>query len=475
MSRPTDRSSAPISCRCGRDEIRFPGAGADTRQFDVDRYQIAGKLMLSGDNLSALSFSGAWTEFDRINDNFTYRTVATPPTEVRLKRETADARIALEGGGKPFSWTLGLEYGLDRRDATRFQGPMLVAQSPNFADAEVSSVSLTADGVWALAPDRRVKAGMQLDFVDAELGGLDRSGLVTGGGATPTPRQMFAATYGYSGDGTASEVNPSAYLRYEQDMSVQGDGKGQYFAALSYKTRTATPFERYFTSFTPPMAPAVLNTWIGNPDLAPERHLMIEAGAGLRSGPWTLAGRAYADYVSDFILWDRARGQAGVTRTDRANIFRNVDALIAGVEGSAKYEFGNGFWTGADIWLTHGQNTTDDRPIGQIPPAEAALKLGWSKDKWSIQGAVHLVAESNRLDDAIATGSGVDTATGGYALLDLEATWSPKPNMAVSFGVDNLLDKEYTPLIERRDISDPFYANPAAPGRSFWVKATMRF
>nr|WP_255744448.1 TonB-dependent receptor [Aliiroseovarius sediminis] len=458
-----------------RDEIRFPGAAADTRQFDVNRYEVAGKLMLQSSGLTSLSFSGAWSEFDRTDDNFTYRTVATPPTEVRLHRETADARVALDGGDNALSWTLGLEYSLDRRDGTRYQGATLAAQSPNFADAEVSSYSITADGIWALGQDRRINGGLQLDFVEAKLGGIDRIGLVTGGGATPTPRQMFFATYGYTGDGSASEVNPSAYLRYEKDLKLQGDGKGQYFAALSYETRTATPFERYFTSFTPPVAPAVLKTWIGNPDLDPERHLMIETGAGMRSGPWTLAGRAYADYVQDYILWDRARGQAGVSRTDGANIFRNVDAVIAGVEASARYEFGNGYWAGADLWLTRGQNTTDDRPIGQIPPAEGALKLGWSKDKWAVQGTVHMVAKSSRLDNSIATGSGVDGAANGYAPLDLEATWKPRPNLSVGFGVDNVFDKAYTPLIERQDISDPFYATPVAPGRSVWVAATMRF
>ncbi len=457
-----------------RDEIRYAGASADTRQFDLDRYELAGKLVLDRPGLRALTFNANWNEFTRVNDNFSYRTVAAPPTEVRLKRETANARLALEGGGNPFQWTLGLEYALDRRDGTRYQGPALAAQSPNFADAEVSSVSVTGDGVWALAQDRRVKAGLRFDFVEASLGGIDRTGLVTGGGATPTPRQMFMATYGYAGDGSASEVNPSAYLRYEQDM--QGPGKGQYFSAMSYKTRTASPFERYFTSFTPPVAPSVFNTWIGNPTLKPEKHLMIELGAGRKVGPWTLAGRVYGDHVGDFILWDRARGQAGVARSDGANIFRNVDAFITGLEASAKYDFNNGFWAGADMWLTHGKNLTDNRPIGQIPAAEAALKLGWSKNKWSLQSKLRLVAKQNRLDSSMATGSGVDgNGSGGYSVLDLEATWNPKPNLAVSFGVDNVLDRDYVPLIERSDISDPSLFNPMAPGRSVWIKATMRF
>ncbi len=203
---------------------------------------------------------------------------------------------------------------------------------------------------------------------------------------------------------------------------------------------------------------------------------MIELGAGRKVGPWTLAGRVYGDHVGDFILWDRARGQAGVARSDGANIFRNVDAFISGLEASAKYDFNNGLWAGADMWLTHGKNLTDNRPIGQIPAAEAALKLGWSKNKWSVQSKLRLVAKQNRLDSSMATGSGVDgNGSGGYSVLDLEATWNPKPYLAVSFGVDNVLDRDYVPLIERSDISDPSLFNPMAPGRSVWIKATMRF
>ena len=146
-----------------------------------------------------------------------------------------------------------------------------------------------------------------------------------------------------------------------------------------------------------------------------------------------------------------------------------------GVEATAKYKFGGGFWAGADIWLTRGQNTTDNRAIGQIPPAEAALRLGWANQKFSIETRLRLVAEQTRRDASPAFGSGVDSTTSGYGVLDISGTWKPKPNMAISFGIENVLDKAYTGHIERKDIAFPGYANPVAPGRSIWVKATMRF
>ncbi|WP_132696645.1 TonB-dependent receptor domain-containing protein [Rhodovulum steppense] len=466
--------------RLERDRILFQGnaTGADTRRFDVEGYDLAGTYVLDGSGATRLRVEGRFNRIDRINDNFSFR--GPPPTrsEVRLDRETVDVLAVIDGGGAGFIWTLGIEYASDQRDGTRYQGPALTPQSPNYADARVASTALTAEGTWTLAPESRLKTGLRLDHVDARLGDIDRSGMLTGGGATPTPRQMFAATYGYGGEGRKSETNLGAGLRFERDFNGQ---QGQLFAGLTYTPRTADPRERYLTSFTPATAPQIFSTWIGNPDLDPERHAMLEVGGNTSRGPWTLAGRAYADWVEDFILWDRARGQAGVTRADNVNIYRNVDAFIAGLEAKATYRWDNGVWAGAEVWLTHGENTTDNRPIAQIPPAEAALKLGWKGKTISVEGTWHLVAKQSRLDNDFVTGSGADgdgrggALAAGYGSLDLAANWSPRPNTILSLGVANVFDKDYIQLIERMDIDDPFKINPTAPGRSLWAGATIRF
>ena len=456
--------------RMERDKVRFAGAGVDTRLLEVSRADLAGKLVFGGGAVNQLRFKATFMDIDKINDNHTYRIPAPQPLEVHVNRKTADIGFALDGGGGAFKWTLGASYASDKRDGTRFMGPLMLSQSPNFADAKVAVTSLTADGTWALASDRRLKAGLRFDYVDASLGGMDRTVAMP----TPTPRQVFMATYGYGGSGAETEANISASVRFERDLA---DKKGLFFAGLSREVRTADPRERYFTA----ISGNPLGMWIGNPNLKPEKHHMLEVGAGWKNGSWELAGRVYADHVSDFILWDRARGQAGVVAADGRNIFRNVDAFIGGVEASVKYKFGNGFWAGGDIWLTRGENTTDNRPIGQIPPAEAALKLGWARDNFSVQSRLRLVAKSTRLDDSILTGSGVDgngmggALGSGYGLLDISATWKPKPNIAVNFGIENVLDKAYTPLIERGDIYAPNRFNPTGSGRSVWVNATFKF
>lgn len=451
-----------------RNEVRYPGLPAplprriSTSNLDVLRYDLKGKYVLDGGMIRQVRFSANSTEIDKLNDNHTYGAGLPFPVEVRVNRKVTNVNLDLDGGHGAFKWTIGAGFTSDNRDAGRFArpGPVWMQNSPNFADATVETKSLKASGVWALDQNRRIKGAIQVDFVDADLGRM----------MTPvagvTPAMMFNATYGPgSAVASSSETNLNASLRFEKDFASQ---KGRFFAGLSRTVRTANPRERYFV-LTHPMAAA---SWVGNPNLAPEKHHMLEVGAGWKGGPWELAGRAYVDHVEDFILWDRIRpGNAFAGR----NIFRNVDALITGVEATAKYKFGGGFWAGADIWLTRGQNTTDNRAIGQIPPAEAALRLGWANQKFSIETRLRLVAEQTRRDASPAFGSGVDSTTSGYGVLDISGTWKPKPNMAISFGIENVLDKAYTGHIERKDIAFPGYANPVAPGRSIWVKATMRF
>lgn len=472
--------------RAEKSDIRYAGAPMDSRFFDATTLSLRSRLVLAHPVIRAVTLNANWTDFDRKNDNFSYRALVGQPTLAVFDRQSATLDAGVEGRSGALDWSMGLAFRQDHRDATRFQGAGLPAQSPVIADGTVASYGVAADGKYALAPDRRLLAGIKLDFVSASLGGMDRGGMVTPGfGATPTPRTLFAATYGYAGSGEETEVNLGGSLRYEQDFDA---ARGRWFTGLRRIVRTADPRERYFVSFTPPAGGAgnpgaIHRTWIGNPGLAPEQHHIAEAGYGWAGSGWELAGRVYGDRVADFILWDRARGQTGVTRTDNVNIFRNVDAVIAGLEAKLRYRFGNGFWLGADGWLTYGRNLTDDRAIGQIPPAEAVLRVGWSNTHFEVETRWRLVATQTRVDAFFRNGSGVDGTglagasprTAGFTAVDASASWKPLPNAKLTIGVENLFDRRYREHVERTDIDDPFTFNPLAAGRSVFARGTIQF
>lgn len=466
--------------------ILYGGSQLDSRYFDATGVQLRARRTLEHPHLQALRFTASYTDFDRLNDNFTYRPLAGAQTLARFDRKVLAVDAGLDGASGPFAWTLGLSLRSDQRDATRYQGPLLAAQSPIIGNGRVTSLGASFDGRYALGGGRRILAGLRLDAVSAGMGRIDAAGYMTPGfGATPSPRQLFAATYGYAGDGSASEFNLGGSLRFEQDIA--GDA-GRWYAGLRRVVRTADPRERFFISFTPPMGQVldpgpIHRTWIGNPGLRPEQHHLAETGFGWRSGGWELAGRAYGDRVTDFILWDRARGQNGVLRSDDINVFRNVDALIAGLEAKLRYRFAGGFWLGADGWLTYGQNLTDDRPVAQIPAAEAQLRAGWISDAVEVETRLRLVATQSRVDGNFRAGSGADGTglpaaeqrTPGFATWDAALTWKPRPNVRLTVGVENILNTRYREHIERTDIDDPFTFNPVATGRSVYLRGLVRF
>ncbi|MBL8570236.1 MAG: TonB-dependent receptor [Phreatobacter sp.] len=471
--------------RAERRGTLYGGSQIDSRYFDATSVQMRGLRILEHPHLQSLRFSASYTDVDRLNDNFTCRPLVGAATLARFDRKALAADLALDGRMDRLAWTFVLFLRSDQRDATRYQGPLLAPQSPVIAGGRVTSYGASLDGRYDLGSGRRVLAGARLDLVSAGLGGIDETGYATPGfGATPTARQLFAATYGYAGGGSASEANLGGMLRLEQDIAADG----RLYAGIRRVVRTADPRERYFISFTP-QAGGTLNpgpihrTWIGNPGLKPEQHHLAEVGFGWRSGGWELVARAYGDRVADFILWDRTRGQPGVLRADNVGIFRNVDAAIAGLEAKVRYRFASGIWLGADGWLTYGQNLTDDRPIGQIPAAEAQLRAGWVSQAIEIETRLRLVATQDRVDGNFRAGSGVDGTglvgseqrTPGFATLDAALTWKSRPNVRLTIGVENILDTAYREHIERTDIDDPFTYAPTATGRSVYLRGLVCF
>lgn len=469
--------------RAERHNVPYAGAPLDTRHFDATTYAMRGRAVLDAGMLEAVRVAATFTEFDRENDNFSYRALVGQPTVARFNRQVTRADVTGEWRAFGGDWTTGVDLRRDARDATRYQQAALVAQSRVMPDAAVTQLGFNVDGAWRPSAVSRIKFGARLEAVEATAGAIDATGLVTPGyGATPTPRALYGQYYGYTGDGTEREFNVSGKLRYEHDFD---GGAGQWFAAGRRHVRTADPRERYFVSFTPPSGSAlepgpIHRTWIGNPGLAPEQHHLGEIGAGWSRGGWKLAVRGYADRATDFILHDRARGQAGILLANNANVFRNVDAFIAGIETFAGYRFGGGWFVNNTLHWTYGQNLTDGSAIAQIPALESNLRFGWSDDVWSAEGRVRMVATQTRIDGYFRTGSGDDgnglgAVPGGFTTVDVMFGWKPRPNLTLTAGVENLFDRAYTEFVDRNDIDDPFTFNPLAAGRSFVVRGSARF
>ncbi|MDP1832001.1 MAG: TonB-dependent receptor, partial [Geothrix sp.] len=123
---------------------------------------------------------------------------------------------------------------------------------------------------------------------------------------------------------------------------------------------------------------------------------------------------------------------------------------------------------------------TDRRPLAQIPPLEARLGAGYEAETWSSGLLVRGVTRQDRY--AVNQGNivGQDLgATPGFAILSLNAGWKIAKGWLVTGGVDNLFNRAYAEHISRNTSAIPGYVVQSIrvnePGRTLWMKASLRF
>ncbi|MBR9971472.1 TonB-dependent hemoglobin/transferrin/lactoferrin family receptor [Magnetospirillum sulfuroxidans] len=245
-------------------------------------------------------------------------------------------------------------------------------------------------------------------------------------------------------------------IRYDSfDLSATGQRERSDSAvsprlAVAYQaTPWAQPYVSYAQAFRAPSLTTMFNSgqhypgnnFIANPDLKPEKAQNFELGANLK---WhdvlakdKLTGKlaAYHNNVEDFI-----EQTIGGTTTTTRNISK---ARIRGVEAELGYESLS--WFGSlGAAMIRGKNVTDNTSINSIPADQVSLTIGHRFSEWGVETGWRAALVDSQ--DRIVNGSG--TATGGYALHDLFASWTPpqlNDDVRLDFAVDNIFDKSYRP------------------------------
>lgn len=248
-------------------------------------------------------------------------------------------------------------------------------------------------------------------------------------------------------------------IRYDSfDLSATGqsersDGALSPKLALAYQlTPWAQPYVSYAQAFRAPSLTTMFNAgqhypgnnFIANPDLKPEKAQNYELGANLK---WRdviakdkLTGKiaVYQNNVEDFI-----EQSIGTTTTTTSNVPK---VRIRGVEAELGYESLSWFGSiGAS--MIRGKNQTLNSPVNSIPADQISLTIGHRFSEWGVETGwrTALVDSQTRV---YTSGNTTGQASGGYALHDLFASWTP-PQLGeavrVDFAIDNLFDKYYRP------------------------------
>jgi iron complex outermembrane receptor protein len=471
---PDQNKNLELNLEATREEdVLYAGAGMDSPSSDADnvrlKYEQRDRLgPLSGAKVEIYS-----SKVDHLMDNYSLRELTAPMRmRVPTTSDTIGGRVLGDITVGDAILTLGIDYQKNERDADRYSGmpagEPTTLQSIMWPGAELEQSGLFAELSMPVGDLNQVKAGLRYDRVEASISRGDEKPDL---GPSPTPNDLYAAYYTETSD-NKSEDNVGGFVQYEHAI-----GEGLLFTGISRSVRTADATERYLASFSRNMATGMDKSWVGNPELEPEKHHQVDVGYKWAGKAWSTDLSIYYNHVTDFILRDKARGQDGVLVSNgTATIYRNVDAELYGIEWEAGYRITHALSIRAGLAYVHAENTTDDRPIAQIAPLEAGVGVAYTMDTWNVGGNVKMNAKQTRAD--IENGSGQDVQeTPDWHVVDLYGSYEISKHVKLSFGIDNLLDETYAYHVNRAN-ADPF--NPEAlqvnePGRLIWIKGGIRF
>ncbi len=439
-------------------DARFAGAGMDAPLDRMTGVRVAHRRELGAWSLAAR----AWrNEVDHVMDNFSLRPQPAMAMRVPAESDTQGADLRLDTQRGDWAVALGLDLGSNRRQATRYAGAnpasLTMVNAFLWPDARLNQAGLFSEA------SRSTDAGtatfaLRVDRFRAQARRADQR---------PSPMAMapsalYATYYGSSQDRRDDTV-VSGLLRWEQPLA---EGV-TVFTGLSRTVRAADATERFLAS--PNAMPA--GRWIGNPGLDLEKHVQLDLGLAWQGDKGNASAVVFADRVGDYILRDRARGQDGVLLSDRASIYRNVDASLRGLEIEGRWQWTPALSIDAEAAWVRGENRSDSRPLAQIPALNGALALTWQSAAGEWTARARGASRQDRVDDSVLTGSGLDAGpTPSFGVLDLG--WSRSfGSHRLRLDVRNVFDRTYAEHLNRAN-QDPFNPDPVQvnePGRGLFL------
>jgi len=445
-------------------DILYAGANMDSPQADNDTY----KLSIESEKLAM--FETVKAEIYRSDvthdmDNYSYRT-STMWMRVPSKSITDGIRLNADMVLAKGDLTLGVDYKKGDRDATRYGGAAGTIPTNSNAfmwpGVETDQTGLFAEYLGNFGKGNSYTAGMRLDKVNTNA---TKAALAADSGAIAN--NLYNMYYGVSAS-KKTENNVSALYRMEHDLNKNN----MLFWGVSRTVRTADETERYLAAGSTTAS----NRWVGNPDLKPEVHAQLDVGLNFKGKNTTSSVSVYYDNVSDYILRDRAHGQAGINQTDNATIYRNVAAVLYGIDYEASYKWSDNWRSNFSAAYVHSQNTTDDRVIAQTPPLEGTASLEYFNNDWLVGVDVRLVDEQTRVEGDITTDSGLDAGPSkSFGVLNLYGSIKLGKKGNLKAGIDNVLDKTYAEHLNKPSAFDTSVVRVNEAGRSVWTRVSVKF
>jgi iron complex outermembrane receptor protein len=457
--KPTRGSWIELSGARSDGEAAYADRAMDGVKFDRDNLALRFAVDDLGPRVRRIEGLAFYNYVDHVMDNYSLRDF-TPTAGMPFRsvsnpdRRTEGARVAVE---LSLTSALGATVGVDaQRNEHRLRSTMNETMMPYEAMARVKDAAFENLGLFGeltreLAGGHRVTGGLRADHWSATDA---RQSLRLGmSGTVPNP------TAGKE----RNETLVSGFGRYEHALE-----QATAYAGAGYVERFPDYWELLGGGRESVDSLSAFGT-------RPERTTQLDAGVVFGSGAMTLSLSAFASRVDDYILIESnyAKGMRVTSVT------RNVDATTWGAEGDLSYLLAPGWTVTGTLAWTRGQNETDDRPLGQIPPLEGRLGLSWEGARWSAGALLRAVAGQDRV--AINQGNVVGQDIGpseDFAVFSLNAGYRLPQGLLLTAGVDNVFDEAYAEHISRAGAMVAGFEQTTRvnePGRTAWLSLSAKF
>ena len=449
------------------EDLLYAGAGMDSPQADNDTYKLTvetGKVA----SFDSVKVEGYRSDVAHIMDNFSYRTNTMMWLRVPSASVTDGIRVIGDMTVGENNLLIGMDYKKGDRDATRYASMAgtfpTMSQSYMWPGVNINQTGLFAEYQGNVSKGNRYTTSIRYDVVNADATKANLVPMVIG---SISSNQLYNNYYGTTAS-KKTENNVSALYRMEHDLSREN----VFFWGVSRTVRTADETERFLAANN--MNPMMV--WVGNPDIKSEKHTQLDIGFNFKGKESNSSVSLYYDNVNDYILRDRAHGQVGVLLSNNASIYRNINAVIYGLDFESSHKWSDNWRSNFTIAYVNANNATDDRAIAQTPPLEGTASIEYFNNIWMFGGNVRMVDEQTRVDDNAMTGSGLDFGpTKGFSVLNLYGSLKIGKQADLRFGVDNVLDKTYAEHLNKPNAFDPSPIQVNEPGRSIWTRISAKF
>lgn len=348
---------------------------------------------------------------------------------------------------------LGVDYVANNRRARAFMdmgkdGSRDMLMSYLWPDLEQRRLGVFTEIDYSLTVKDSLRVGLRYDDYENEA---TKANEMVGMMGASTPSNLYQTYYGTNKDTNESE-DLGVVLGWDRKLK-----ESLLFSInLSRSIRHPDSNETF-------MARNAMNTiWVGNPDLAPEKHQQLDFTLMSNLGSSRWSATVFWNHVDDYI----ERYQDG-----NAALYHNISANLRGFELDASNYITDNLYAQAGISYTRGEGDNGD--LANVAPLTGKLSLTYEKQNWAVGGEIITADRQTNFNEDVD----VDKETPGFSVVNLFGHWQPTKQLILETGVENVFNKQYAYHVNKAAV-DPF--EPAAvrvfePGRQYWVRARLNF